>query len=103
MPAISSRRRGATGQSGSVAPIVSEVTGGVPMSIVFDDRRDGGRPPAAAPGSFPGRTDLLVLALPRGGVPVGAEVARVLGAPLDVLVVRKLGHPAHPEFAIGAI
>ena len=45
----------------------------------------------------------VVLALPRGGVPVGYEVARHLHAPLDVLVVRKLGAPRHPEFAIGAV
>ena len=52
---------------------------------------------------YAGRTDLVVLALPRGGVPVGYEVARHLHAPLDVLVVRKLGAPRHPEFAMGAI
>jgi putative phosphoribosyl transferase len=53
--------------------------------------------------SYAGRPDLLVLALPRGGVPVGYEVATALGAPLDVYVVRKLGHPRQPELAIGAI
>src|SRR5437868_6677320 len=47
--------------------------------------------------------DPVVLALPRGGVPVAAEVARLLDAPLDILVVRKIGHPHHEEFAIGAI
>jgi predicted phosphoribosyltransferase len=47
--------------------------------------------------------DIIVLALPRGGVPVGYEVARVLGAPLDVFLVRKLGFPGHEEFAMGAI
>jgi predicted phosphoribosyltransferase len=52
---------------------------------------------------FAGRGDVVVLALPRGGVPVGSEVARALGAPLDVFVVRKLGLPAHPELAMGAI
>jgi predicted phosphoribosyltransferase len=49
------------------------------------------------------RADVIVLALPRGGVPVGHEVARVLGAPLDVFVVRKLGVPNQPELAMGAI
>lgn len=49
------------------------------------------------------RRDVVVLALPRGGVPVAAVVARALGAPLDVLVVRKLGLPGHEEFAMGAI
>lgn len=52
---------------------------------------------------YRGRTDLVVLALPRGGVPVAYEVARALQAPLDVFIVRKLGAPGHPEFAIGAI
>jgi predicted phosphoribosyltransferase len=58
---------------------------------------------AAARAPLRGRAGLLVLALPRGGVPVGWEVARELGAPLDVLVVRKLGHPLHPEYAMGAL
>ena len=52
---------------------------------------------------FGGRADLFVLALPRGGVPVGHEVARALHAPLDVFIVRKLGMPGHEEFAMGAI
>lgn len=58
----------------------------------------GSDAPAAGPRSRP-----IVLGLPRGGVPVAAEVARVLGAPLDVLVVRKIGVPTHPELAMGAI
>ncbi|AZM50169.1 phosphoribosyltransferase [Streptomyces sp. WAC 06738] len=58
--------------------------------------RDG-RPGAGAP------RDAVVLALPRGGVPVGYEVARALGAPLDVLLVRKIGHPHHPEYGLGAV
>jgi predicted phosphoribosyltransferase len=52
---------------------------------------------------YAGRDDLLVLALPRGGVPVGVEVARALAAPLDVMLVRKLGVPGHEELAMGAI
>jgi putative phosphoribosyl transferase len=52
---------------------------------------------------YAGRDDLLVLALPRGGVPVGVEVARALEAPLDVMLVRKLGVPGHEELAMGAI
>ncbi len=52
---------------------------------------------------FTHRADVLVLALPRGGVPVGAAIARALRAPLDVIVVRKLGAPGQPEWAIGAI
>ncbi|HEX8754557.1 MAG TPA: phosphoribosyltransferase [Solirubrobacterales bacterium] len=53
--------------------------------------------------AYAGRPDVLVLALPRGGVPVASEVARALGAPLDVFVVRKLGVPGHEELAMGAI
>ncbi|MFD4420789.1 phosphoribosyltransferase [Agromyces sp. NPDC058484] len=68
----------------------------------FTDRRDAGRRLARA---FAGRRieRPVVLGLPRGGVPVAAEVARALGAPLDVLVVRKLGLPRQPEVAMGAI
>jgi predicted phosphoribosyltransferase len=69
----------------------------------FADRRHAGVVLADHLGMYAGRTDLVVLALPRGGVPIGYEVARHLHAPLDVLVVRKLGAPGHPEFAIGAI
>lgn len=68
----------------------------------FADRRDAGRALGARlAGSLGG--DVLVLGLPRGGVVVAAEVAAALGAPLDVLVVRKLGLPAQPELAMGAI
>ena len=69
----------------------------------FRDRREAGRVLAAQLGAYANRPDVLVLALPRGGVPVAAEVARALGAPLDVFVVRKLGVPGHEEFALGAI
>jgi putative phosphoribosyl transferase len=58
---------------------------------------------AAKLGAYRGRQDVVVLALPRGGVPVAFEVAEALDAPLDIFVVRKLGMPGHPEFAIGAI
>ena len=68
----------------------------------FVDRVDAGRHLAEALVHLAG-TDLVVLGLPRGGVPVAAEVARALDAPLDVLVVRKLGLPWHPELAMGAI
>jgi putative phosphoribosyl transferase len=68
----------------------------------FLDRADAGRTLGQALGHFRGGAP-VVLALPRGGVPVGLEVARALGAPLDVVVVRKLGAPGHPEFAVGAI
>jgi len=69
----------------------------------FRDRRDAGRKLAQRFDSYIGKPDVLVLALPRGGVPVAYEVALHLGAPLDVLVVRKLGVPGHSELAMGAI
>ena len=70
---------------------------------VFRDRRDAGRILAGLLDKYRGRPDLLVLALPRGGVPVGYEVATALGAPLDVFLVRKLGVPGQEELAMGAI
>lgn len=75
----------------------------MPVDRVFADRRQAGRLLAGALAQYAGRSDVLVLGLPRGGVPVAAEVARVLRAPLDVLVVRKLGAPGQEELAIGAI
>jgi putative phosphoribosyl transferase len=69
----------------------------------FRDRLDAGRALALALEEYRGRPDVVVLGLPRGGVPVAAEVAEALGAPLDVFVVRKLGVPGHDEFAMGAI
>ena len=69
----------------------------------FRDRHDAGRRLAGALGPYAGQPDMLVLALPRGGVPVAWEVARALDAPLDVLLVRKLGVPGHEELAMGAI
>lgn len=67
------------------------------------DRADAGRQLAAALAGYAGTQDLLVLGLPRGGVPVAAEVARGLQAPLDVVVVRKVGYPPQPELAAGAV
>ena len=69
----------------------------------YDDRREAGRYLAEKLVKYAGRPDILVLALPRGGVPVAYEVARALGAPLDVFLVRKLGVPGHEELALGAI
>jgi erythromycin esterase-like protein/predicted phosphoribosyltransferase len=69
----------------------------------FRDRADAGRHLALQLREFAGRSDVVVLALPRGGVPVAAQVAASLGAPLDVFLVRKLGVPGHPELAMGAI
>lgn len=72
------------------------------MSFPFEDRRDAGRRLAARLAHL-ASADPVVLALPRGGVPVAYEVARALRAPLDVFVVRKLGVPGHEELAMGAI
>lgn len=74
-----------------------------PIHPLFRDRTDAGRVLATALARYAGRPDLIVLALPRGGVPVAFEVARALGAPLDVFLVRKLGLPGHEELAMGAI
>jgi predicted phosphoribosyltransferase len=71
--------------------------------LPFVDRSDAGRRLGDHLAAYAERSDVVVLALPRGGVAVGAEVARKLGAPLDVLLVRKLGVPGHEEFAMGAI
>jgi putative phosphoribosyl transferase len=70
--------------------------------MIFRDRKDAGRKLAAALGGFQGQ-DCVVLALPRGGVPVAAEVADALDAPLDLLLVRKIGAPRQPELAVGAV
>ena len=69
----------------------------------FRDRAEAGRTLAERLSDYAGRDDVVVLALPRGGVPVGFEVARALDAPLDVFLVRKLGVPGHEELAFGAI
>lgn len=71
--------------------------------LPYRDRAHAGRLLAEALAAYRGSPDLLVLALPRGGMAVGREVARELEAPLDVFVVRKLGYPGHEEYAMGAI
>ena len=70
---------------------------------MFRDRVDAGRQLAVLVAGLGTLENPIVLGLPRGGVPVAREVARAIGAPLDVLVVRKLGAPGNPEFAVGAI
>jgi predicted phosphoribosyltransferase len=75
----------------------------VPRSFIFQDRTDAGRQLAEELLSYAGRDDVIVLALPRGGVPVAFEVSQRLRVPLDVFVVRKLGLPGHEELAMGAI
>jgi putative phosphoribosyl transferase len=69
----------------------------------FRDRTDAGRQLAARLAAFANRRDVVVLALPRGGLPVAAEVSRELNVPLDIFLVRKLGVPGHVELAMGAI
>ncbi len=69
----------------------------------FRDRAHAGRLVAERLGAYAGRDDVVVLGLPRGGVPVAHEIARALNAPLDVFGVRKLGMPGHEEYALGAI
>jgi predicted phosphoribosyltransferase len=71
--------------------------------MLFQDRFEAGRVLASKLRHLANRSDVVVLALPRGGVPVGYEVAKALDAPLDVFVVRKLGVPGYPELAMGAI
>jgi putative phosphoribosyl transferase len=73
------------------------------MKTQFFDRSEAGQFLAENLSAYADREDVIVLALPRGGVPVAAEVAKRLNAPLDVFVVRKLGLPGHPELAMGAI
>jgi putative phosphoribosyl transferase len=74
-----------------------------PVTIPFSDRRQAGKKLATQLATYSNRSDVLVLALPRGGVPVAFEVALALRAPLDVFLVRKLGVPGHEELAMGAI
>jgi predicted phosphoribosyltransferase len=73
------------------------------MPVPFRDRTDAGRQVAARLSRFADRPGVVVLGLPRGGVPVAYEVARALHAPLDIFLVRKLGVPGHEELAMGAI
>ncbi|HEY2846687.1 MAG TPA: phosphoribosyltransferase [Pyrinomonadaceae bacterium] len=70
---------------------------------IFKDRHDAGRRLAGALTEFAGRDNVIVLAVPRGGVPVGYEMAKALEIPLDVFIVRKLGVPGQEELAFGAI
>src|SRR5260221_13751216 len=73
------------------------------MVKIYRDRSEAGRELATKLTAYAHRQDVLVLALPRGGVPVGYKVAKAVQAPLDVFVVRKLGVPGHEELAMGAI
>lgn len=70
--------------------------------VLFEDRDDAGRQLAAKLGRYKDK-DPVVLALPRGGVPIGLEIAKSLGAPIDLVLVRKIGAPGQPELALGAV
>src|SRR5262245_58615625 len=74
-----------------------------PAPMLFSDRIEAGSRLASSLARYANREDVVVLALPRGGVPVGFEVAQTLHVLLDVFLVRKLGVPGHPELAMGAI
>lgn len=74
-----------------------------PARRIFRDRSEAGRAMAELLGHYRGRGDVIVLGLPRGGIPAAWEVAATPSAPLDALVVRKLGVPGNPEFAFGAL
>ncbi|HKY42615.1 MAG TPA: phosphoribosyltransferase [Pyrinomonadaceae bacterium] len=71
--------------------------------MIYSDRREAGRVLASKLMKYKDRPNVIVLALPRGGVPVAYEVAKILNAPLDIFLVRKLGVPGHEELAMGAI
>lgn len=108
LPGGSGRDRGRRGGRKAWAGGALGPGGGVPTlegmsSHYFEDRFAAGRELARALRKYANRPDVRVLALPRGGVPEGYEVAKELGVPLDVFLVRKLGVPGHPEFAMGAI
>ena len=83
--------------------MVRETFGMMTMKTQFVNRTEAGKFLAENLSAYIDRDDVLILALPRGGVPVAAEVAKRLNVPLDVFVVRKLGVPDHPELAMGAI
>jgi predicted phosphoribosyltransferase len=83
--------------------VLSKSFSGEPLVIPFANRRQAGEKLAAKLTKYADRQDVLVLALPRGGVPVAYEAARALHAPLDVFLVRKLGVPGYEELAMGAI
>lgn len=81
----------------------SDTSSPVHIGPIFHDRREAGRVVARLLGAYQYRPNVVVLGLPRGGIPVAWEVAAALGAPLDTLVVRKIGAPGQEEFAVGAI
>jgi putative phosphoribosyl transferase len=70
---------------------------------LFRDRTEAGKLLANELSFLRGRKDVIVLAIPRGGVPVGKEVAEIIGAPMDIVITRKIGAPGNPELAVGAV
>src|SRR5438477_6142549 len=70
---------------------------------LFNNRQEAGKKLAESLKRYAGQNDVVVLALPRGGVPVGLEISRALGVPFSVFVVRKIGVPGHEELALGAV
>lgn len=83
--------------------VASGKNGGAHGGGMFHDRHDAAVRLAGKLSGYRGRRDALVLAIPRGGLPIGAELARRLGLRLDVILTKKIGHPYNPEFAIGAV
>jgi len=71
--------------------------------MIFKDRKDAGMRLASKLLHYKDREDVLVLALPRGGVVIGFEIAKLLHCPLDIIIIRKIGFPGQPELAIGAV
>jgi putative phosphoribosyl transferase len=94
-------RQAGEGRAGAVTSLEDPPTF-VPSAVRFRDRHDAGRRLAALVEPFR-KERPVVIGIPRGGVPVAAEVARALDAPLDITVVRKIGAPQNPEYAIGAL
>lgn len=74
-----------------------------PIARIFRNRREAGAELAGKLMKYAGRKDVIVIALPRGGVETGVEIAERLNCPLDVIIVRKIGYPGQPELAIGAV
>src|SRR5436305_2462872 len=83
--------------------VASLAAKGEDKKMIYQDRVEAGKRLAEKLTAYANRSDVLVLALPRGGVPVAFEVAQALSAPLDIFLVRKLGVPGHEELAMGAI
>lgn len=75
----------------------------IEVIVIFKDRRDAAQRLASKLMQYENSPDALILALPRGGVVTGYEIAKILNCPLDIIIIRKIGFPSRPEFAIGAV